>query len=1141
MSSGEPAVAPATRIARICLALAGGAILAGAGVVGLWSRQLATVLHQPPALDAYVAASMLLGALYLGAVWAVGRVRDSQRLFYLIFAVGLAARLVLIPSRPLLEVDYYRYLWDGAVTAHGVNPYAYSPQAIQRNIPSIPAKLRRLAHEPRGAKTLRHIIYPQLTTIYPPVAEGTFAVAYWLGPLSVTAWRVVLLAFDLMAFTLLARLLTEASRPRCAALLYWWNPLLIQMTYVGAHLDVIVAPLVLAALLYALRGAPWRGMFWLAMAVGAKLWPVVLLPVCWQAKRRGKRIGPLLLFAFLSVMILLGYTLAALHSSSGASAYAQRWEDNDCLFRIQQALWSIFAGWMAPLLARATALLLLAAWIFYLARRPLLESARFLTAALFIVAAVFLLSPTEFPWYYLWLVPFLALRPQRALLLYTMLLPLYYYHDIWLEHLPVLALLAWDALTAMGRGNRGAIRRLPADTAMAGGGAASVAVVIPALNEERSIAGVLAAVPPWVKQIIVVDNGSTDRTAQIALSTGAQVVYEPRRGYGAACLAGMAALQNPDVVVFLDADGSDDPRRMDRLVGPIARGDVDMVIGSRVLGGPEPGALSLPQRRGNALACWLMRLFWGVRYTDLGPFRAIRHRALRRLAMDARGYGWTIQMQLRTARLGLEVAEVPVPYRRRIGISKISGTWRGVLGAGFKILSSILTEAFWRPAAVPANPPHHRLIIFARYPTPGRTKTRLMEHLGAQGAAALQDAMTRHTLAQAEAWDNSHGKCIEVRFTGTDGGAPAMAQRYGGTWMYTPQGAGDLGRRIWRAMRDAFQDGAGYVLIIGADSPGITPEILQEAFVALKTHDLVLGPARDGGYYLIGLGRPCPELFTNISWGSRSVLSQTLQAAELAGLSVRLLGPLADVDHPGDLPVWDAIRTGTTPAAPPVSVIIPTLNEESNIAATIASAAAPGVEVLIVDGGSTDQTVARARDAGAGIIHSLSGRGRQMNAGAAAARGGILLFLHSDTLLPPNYPQRVCSALAQPGVSIGAFSLRVAPSGIHFRIMEQLVYWRSRYRHRPYGDQALFLHATMYYRLGGFPEWPILEDLAFVKKAARAGRVVVIPAAVITSARRWLTDGFWSTTLRHQLILVGQSLGIAPERLSRIFRRARPM
>ena len=1137
MSSGEPAVAPATRIARICLAAAGGSILAGAGVVALWSNQLATVLHQPPALAVYVAASILLGALYLGAVWAVGHVRDSQRLFYLIFAVGLAARLVLIPSRPLLEVDYYRYLWDGAVTAHGVNPYAYSPQAIRQGQVSIPAKLRRLADEPRGAKTLRHVIYPQLTTIYPPVAQGAFAVAYGLGPFSVTAWRVVLLACDLAAFFLLARLLAEVARPRCAVLLYWWNPLLIQMTYVGAHLDVIVAPLVLAALLYALRGAPWRSMFWLAMAAGAKLWPVVLLPVCWQAKRRGKRIGPLLLFAFLSVMILLPYTLATLHSHSGAVAYALRWGDNDCLFRIQQAIWSIFTGWMAPLLARATALLLLAAWIFYLTRRPLPKAAQLLTAALFIFAAAFLLSPTEFPWYYLWLVPLLALRPQRALLLYTMLLPLYYYHDIWLEHLPVLALLAWDARTAMGCRHRCVIQRLTADAAAAGGGAAQVAVVIPALNEERSIAGVLAAVPPWVKQIIVVDNGSTDRTAPIAQAGGAQVVFEPRRGYGAACLAGMAALQNPDVVVFLDADGSDDPRRMDRLVGPIARGDVDMVIGSRVLGRPEAGALRLPQRWGNALACWLMRLFWGVRYTDLGPFRAIRLCALRRLQLDARGYGWTIQMQLRAARLGLEVAEVPVRYRRRIGISKISGTWRDVFGAGARILSSILTEMRWRPAAHPSGSAHRHLIVFARYPTPGRTKTRLIGHLGAQGAAALQDAMTRHTLAQAAAWNVARAERIEVRFTGTDGGAPAMAQRYGETWIYNPQGAGDLGRRMRRAMRDAFQDGAGCVLIIGTDSPGITPEILHEAFAALKTHDLVLGPARDGGYYLIGLGRPCEELFTNISWGRRSVLSQTLKAAELAGLSVHLLRPLGDVDRPCDLPIWDAIGAGTTPSDPMVSVIIPTLNEESNIAATIAAATAPGVEVLIVDGGSTDQTVARARGAGAAIINSPPGRSRQMNAGAAAARGGILLFLHADTLLPPNYPQRVCSALAQPRVSIGAFSLRVAPAGLRFRIMEKMVYWRSRYWHRPYGDQAFFLQATMYYRLGGFPEWPILEDLAFVKKAARAGRVVVIPAAVITSARRWLVDGFWTTTLRHQLILMGHSLGIAPESLARVLRR----
>jgi glycosyltransferase involved in cell wall biosynthesis len=223
---------------------------------------------------------------------------------------------------------------------------------------------------------------------------------------------------------------------------------------------------------------------------------------------------------------------------------------------------------------------------------------------------------------------------------------------------------------------------------------AKVAVIIPALNEEAAIGGVVAAIPAWVDDIVVVDNGSTDATAAIARDRGARVIWEPQRGYGAACLAGLAALTDPDIIVFIDGDASDVPWEMALLVDPIIQGQADLVIGSRVLGAREPGALTPQARFGNWLACRLMYLFWGKKYTDLGPFRAIRRRALAGLDMQDRDYGWTMEMQVKAGRRGLRVMEAPVSYRRRIGASKISGTVRGVLGAGTKILYIIFREAF---------------------------------------------------------------------------------------------------------------------------------------------------------------------------------------------------------------------------------------------------------------------------------------------------------------------------------------------------------------------------------------------------------------------------------------------------------------
>lgn len=237
-----------------------------------------------------------------------------------------------------------------------------------------------------------------------------------------------------------------------------------------------------------------------------------------------------------------------------------------------------------------------------------------------------------------------------------------------------------------------------------------IAVVIPALNEEDAIGRVIAAIPHWVDDIVVADNGSTDRTAEVSMQAGARVIKEPCRGYGAACLAGIAALDEPGVVVFLDGDFSDRPEEMSSLVDPILDGRAEMVIGSRTLGLRERGALTPQQRFGNALACLLIRLFWGARPTDLGPFRAIRYESLIALNMRDRDYGWTVEMQVKAARRRMKVVEVPASYRRRLGKSKISGTLRGVVGAGTKILWTIFAEAvnshfLHRSPSPPAEPP----------------------------------------------------------------------------------------------------------------------------------------------------------------------------------------------------------------------------------------------------------------------------------------------------------------------------------------------------------------------------------------------------------------------------------------------------
>ena len=222
-----------------------------------------------------------------------------------------------------------------------------------------------------------------------------------------------------------------------------------------------------------------------------------------------------------------------------------------------------------------------------------------------------------------------------------------------------------------------------------------ISVIIPVFNEQDAIEKVIGDIPSDLPtEIIVVDNGSTDQTAKRAAAMGARIVPENRRGYGSACLAGIAATNQPDIVVFIDGDYSDHPNEMPTLIAPILENGADLVIGSRMLGNREPGALMIQARFGNWLATYLIDLLFKVRYTDLGPFRAISYNALMELDMQDTTFGWTVEMQVKAAKQALKACEVPVSYRRRIGVSKITGTLKGTIKAGWKILFTIFKYRF---------------------------------------------------------------------------------------------------------------------------------------------------------------------------------------------------------------------------------------------------------------------------------------------------------------------------------------------------------------------------------------------------------------------------------------------------------------
>jgi len=441
-----------------------------------------------------------------------------------------------------------------------------------------------------------------------------------------------------------------------------------------------------------------------------------------------------------------------------------------------------------------------------------------------------------------------------------------------------------------------------------------VTAIIPALNEAQSIADVVRSTLEHVDQIIVADNGSSDATASEAKAAGAVVVEAVRRGYGSACLAGLEALAQspspPDAVLFLDGDGSDDPSMIPALLAPICTGDADFVLGSRTRGVAERGALTPPQRLGAWMMGQYLKRRFGVEASDLGPFRAIRYDALRKLEMDDQDFGWTIQMQARAASPAgrLRCVEIPVPYRtRQAGKSKISGTIRGSVLAAKTILHTAWRERNWQPSRA------GHVAVVAKMPEPGRVKTRLAASIGDEQATQLHDRMLRHMLKRTSA----HARTLW--WAAGSAWTPQRVQATYGPWLRClPQPEGDLGTRIAMSFQEAFDQGHAAAVVIGTDTPDVSAQDLDEALNTLLSGeaDAVLGPAKDGGFWLLGFKQKAwrsSDLLEGIDWGTEQVLGQTQNALTAAGLKTSTLRTLQDIDTVEDLPVWQRYDAQSDP------------------------------------------------------------------------------------------------------------------------------------------------------------------------------------------------------------------------------------
>lgn len=419
-----------------------------------------------------------------------------------------------------------------------------------------------------------------------------------------------------------------------------------------------------------------------------------------------------------------------------------------------------------------------------------------------------------------------------------------------------------------------------------------------------------------------------------------------------------------------------------------------------------------------------------------------------------------------------------------------------------------------------------RILIFTKPPLPGNVKIRLIPALGTEGAATIHREMAEYTFRWAHSLERSKLCSVEVWFKE---GRPAMEKWLEFDWPLREQRGVDFGARMFNAFFDVFRDGCRRAVVVGTDCPELTGAHLRRVFKALDDYDVVLVPTKDGGYSLIGLKNPEPELFFRIPWGSNRVLEMTMERARSEGLTVKQMGEVRDVDYPQDLAVWTKVKQGR------LSIILPTLNDEKSLPVDLERIEKDGqTEVIVADGGSTDRTAEIAKSLGARVIVSRTGRAGRLNAAAETAGGSILLFLRPGIQLPPGYASLAREVMQNPYVAVGAFPIRIDPGPVSpgQKEVEALSFDRLRI---PFDRRLLFMRASLFRELGGCRELPLFEEKELFKRARRWGEAALASEPAVYSARRFSRPGVLRAKIINRMIHAGWTLGVSPKRLAELY------
>ena len=403
----------------------------------------------------YVSQRIFAGILFFFASIVILKIPQNEKWLGWIIFTGLAARLILLPTSAVLEDDWYRYLWDGAVTAKGFNPYTYNPADIMEKKSTVPDELIKLADE--SDDIIKNINHPTMRTIYPPIAQIFFTASYIIAPWTLLGWKIILLIGDLILLFFTIKILKNLKLPLTFSAIYWLNPIVLHEFFNAAHMDLFVLLFVMMSVYFLLKDRTIISTVLLALAVGIKLWPLIIIPFILRKVWKDKKqvVTHLLLFGFLVVVFFVPVLDAGWDENQGFVKYAANWINNDAFYTLLKNGIDLFTTTFkiyyvcADCVGRWVTVGIILLVLLLLIRKPAKDNLDLVDKILIIIAVLFLISPTQFPWYYTWIVPFLVLRPRLSFLLYPMLLPLYQLNYlsgylVYVQHLPVIILFLYE-------------------------------------------------------------------------------------------------------------------------------------------------------------------------------------------------------------------------------------------------------------------------------------------------------------------------------------------------------------------------------------------------------------------------------------------------------------------------------------------------------------------------------------------------------------------------------------------------------------------------------------------------------------------------------------------------------------------------